>query len=162
MLTPNALVDRLLASQIATRDNIVGCTDDDIRQLECATQCQLPGAYLRFLRSIGRGAGCFLRDINIYYPTVLTLNVEARSILDNWEEGRLVLPANAVVFSIRQGEQFMFFIADGNHDDPPIFHYMEDRGEFRKIAESLWDVIEHELELTEQVKQEFPDAPCFQ
>jgi hypothetical protein len=61
--------------------------------------------------------------------------------------------------SMRQGEQFMFFIADGSSEDPPVYYYFEGRGEFKKAANSLWAVVEAEVEMLERLRREYPESP---
>ena len=112
----------------------------------------MPAAYKAFLRVAGRNAGQLMDDIDFLYDKVLGLNTQAISILDNWEEGKLVLPDQAFVFAMRQGEQFMFFVADGSLDDPPIYYYFEGRGEFKRAANSIWEVIKAELEMQERLR----------
>jgi hypothetical protein len=111
------------------------------------------------LRVVGKNAGQLMGDIDFLYEGVLALNARAAAILDNWEEGKLVLPTKAFVFSMRHGEQFMFSIADGRSDDPPVYHYFEGWGQFKKAANSLWEVVEAELEMQERLRQEYPDSP---
>ena len=52
----------------------------------------------------------------------------------------------------------MFFIADGKNDSPPIWYYMEEAGEFRKIDDSLWGIFESELRLSEDFRRNYPDS----
>jgi hypothetical protein len=35
------------------------------------------------------------------------------------------LPANAFVFFMHQGYQFMYILCDGASEDPPVYHYLE-------------------------------------
>jgi hypothetical protein len=156
MLNATRLVERLIASGIAKPGQIAGCSDSDITRIEGTSGVQLPAAYKAFLRVVGKNAGQLMGDIDFLYEGVLALNARAAAILDNWEEGKLVLPAKAFVFSMRQGEQFMFFIADGRSDDPPVYYYFEGWGQFKKAANSLWEVIEAELEMQERLRQEPP------
>jgi hypothetical protein len=47
------------------------------------------------------------------------------------EDGQPLLPKNAFVFLMHQGYHFMYFIADGQSDDPPVYYYLE--GELRMV-----------------------------
>ncbi|HLN26949.1 MAG TPA: SMI1/KNR4 family protein [Gemmataceae bacterium] len=144
MLTAEKLVERLLAACIAKQEQILPCTEDDLRDVARHAPGPLPVAYLDFLYAVGRGAGWFLQDVDIYYPKMLNLNEQARDILDNWEKGRLELPADGFVFSMRNGEQFMFFRANEQSDNPDVYHYFEGRGRFRQVG-PFWSFLESEL-----------------
>jgi hypothetical protein len=151
MLTAQQLVDRLITAEIAAPDEIVGCTEEDLRAVALISPGPLPSGYLSFLRALGRGAGRFLGGQDVFYPRLLDLTDRAKDILDNWEEGRLPLPAQAFVCSMRYGDQFLFFYADGQSDNPQLHHYYIERGFFRP-ATSFWNWIEEELRLAEQVR----------
>lgn len=97
-----------------------------------------------------------MRDVDIFYDSIADLNVEAADILNDWEDGQLLLPDRAFVFSMRQGEQFMFFCVDGD-DNPPIDFYYEGRGSFQRIASSIWAVVESELQLAEKLRESEAD-----
>lgn len=156
MLTPFHLKKRLVEAGLATRNQIRGCTSDDVALLERQAGGRLPQAYRDFLVAVGRGAGDFLRDVDIFYDSIADLNVEAADILNDWEDGQLLLPDRAFVFSMRQGEQFMFFCVDGD-DNPPIDFYYEGRGSFQRIASSIWAVVESELQLAEKLRESEAD-----
>jgi hypothetical protein len=161
MLTPKALVERLIASGIARFNQISGCTEIEIKDLQGRTGLKLPSAYVDFLSSVGHGAGGFLQDLDVYWPKMFELNAEAKEILENWEEGKLLLPDQAFVFSMRYGEQFLFFIADRKSENPPVHHYYEGHGHFTRVAASFWDAIECELRMSEDVRRKYPDSPFF-
>src|SRR6266852_5992648 len=107
MLTGDKLVERLLAAGIATPGEIIGCTDQDLREITQHAPGPLPFAYLDFLYAIGRGVRHFLPEQDVYYPHMLRLTEEAKPILDNWEKGQLLLPADAFVCTMRYGDQFL-------------------------------------------------------
>lgn len=153
------LVQRLIDCGIAKLREISGCTEPEIRVVQDTTQLPLPKAYIDFLSTVGRGAGGFLRDVDIFYPKNLSLNSIAKDLLDDWEEGKLLLPNGAFVFSMRNGEQFLFFIADGKSDNPAVYHYMENTGHFKQIAMTFWDAIESELRISENFYQNSPYSP---
>jgi hypothetical protein len=161
VLDARTLRQRLLALGVADPNTIVGCTESDIQGLEAIANLQLPPAYTAFLKVAGRSAGRFMPDVDIYFDKIAKLNSTATDILEDWEEGKLHLPTKAFVFAMRYGEQFMFFVADGKLDDPPIYHYFEGHGNFEKIGDSVWDVIEGELDILENFKKNHPDAPFW-
>ena len=109
MLNPESLYERLIASGIATPNSICGCSATEIRLIEKQLGLPLPCTYVNFLRVVGKQAGSFMRDIDIFYPRMLQLRQKAEEILENWEEGKLSLPTDALVFAMRMGEQFRHF-----------------------------------------------------
>jgi hypothetical protein len=102
-----------------------------------------------------------MSDIDFHVETIVKSNSWAIEILEDCEKGKLKLPPNSFVFSMRLGEQFMFFNADGQFENPPIYFYYERRGKFEKIANSLWEVIERELALQEGIRKEHPEIPLW-
>lgn len=137
-------VVRLTSSGIATPLGIIGCTEAEVIHVEDTAGLILPGEYKRFLRSMGRKAGKLLNDVYIYYDQMIGLTDIARQIVVACEGDKLCLPQDAFVFTMRGGEQFFFFIADGSNDDPEVFSYYEGHGRFTKTDESIWDFLEAE------------------
>lgn len=161
MLNASSLRERLVAVRIATAASICGCSDAEVRNIESTLKLRLPRAYSALLRVVGKRAGAFMRDIDFHYPKVLDLRQAAIELLDNWEEGRLQLPSDAFVFAMRYGEQFMFFRTDNFDEDPAIWFYMESHDTFQRIAESIWEVIESELQLSESFRRNYPNSPLI-
>lgn len=161
LLDAVSLRNRLLASQIATANNISGCTEAEIDRIRVSLRLTLPKAYLDFLRVAGKRAGAFLRDVDIFYPKMLDLRQAAEDILNNWEEGGLQLPAKALVFAMRRGDQFMYFVSDENSDDPPIWHYVIGSGGFKQIDSSIWNLLESEMRMSEDFRRRYPNSPLI-
>ncbi|HAW30858.1 MAG TPA: hypothetical protein DCY03_22515 [Planctomycetaceae bacterium] len=161
MLDSESLIQRLIASKAAEPHQIQGCSESEIKRVCEASRLSLPESYLEFLRAIGKGAGRFMCEVDQYFDVMLNLNAEAEETLENFEEGKLSLPEKAYVFSMRFGEQFLFFIADGINDNPPIFYYYEGNGEFTDLKKSFWEVIETELIEWEDYFRNYGDDPNF-
>src|SRR5437868_1425998 len=109
MLNHTQLVTRLLDSRLALPEEIVPCTDTEIREIEGAVGVRLPASYKEFLRVAGKRAGCLFAgtDVGLFFPGVIGLTKIARQTLNEWEGDALNLPKNAFVFADRYGEQFM-------------------------------------------------------
>jgi hypothetical protein len=163
MLNSDQLVTRLLSSGLARPEEIVPCSDKEIHHIEKTVRVSLPAAYKEFLRVAGKKAGCLFADVDVgvFFPGVLDLTESCARILSEWEGDSLRLPENAFVFANRYGEQFMFFVCDQMSEDPPVFFYHEDRHYFDKISESVWQVIETELNKWEAFRRDFPDSPYW-
>lgn len=161
MLNSDNLIKRLIKSKAATREQIQGCSEQEIHHVCEVSRLTLPEAYLDFLRSVGKGAGRFMCEVDQYYDSMLELNYKAAQFLDIYEEGGLLLPENAYVFSMRYGEQFLFFNADGTSDNPPVFYYYEEDGQFTDLKKTFWEVIECELMEWEDYFRNHGDDPHF-
>lgn len=161
MFNSKILVERLLAAGIAKPGQINPCTSEDLHDIARHCPGTLPGAYLDFLSAVGRGAGEFMYDVDIYYPKMIGLNDEASSLLESYESGRLALPSDAFVFSDRYGEQFVFFHADGQNDNPRLYFYYEGDGKFRDVG-LFWDFIEGELRASEEFRKNYPNSVFLQ
>jgi ankyrin repeat protein len=116
-----------------------GCTATEIQRLEEHFQVRLPASYREFLGRMGKGAGSFMASDRwrFQFDDLFEL---ARS--DDYAE-YCDLPANYFVFAERNGCAWVFFIADGTSEDPPV--YLFDDGEdrsYKQIARSIWEFIE--------------------
>jgi hypothetical protein len=123
---PEDRIERLVASIIdgvnCTADQIVGLTEDEIREVELSQPSRLAPPYRRFLELAGAGAGDFLRGSDLFYPVLLELGPWARGTLK--ENGvKLTLSNTDRVFYMHQGYQFDFLRGDG--DDPEVWSYCE-------------------------------------
>lgn len=131
----------LIARGIATPETLVGCTEEEITELERAKGLELPETYKQFLRIAGVKAGEFMADIDAFYPAIRELTTGIREDL----EGIVELPPQAFVFAQRLGEWLTFFIADGT-DDPIIYGWSEaDETQTKAFYTGFWDFIADEL-----------------
>lgn len=156
-MNSTVLRHRLLTSGLADPASIHGCSPGDLHQIEVVAQRPLPSSYADFMTNFGRGAGRFLRDVDIFYPKVLTLKPVAIEILQDYEELHLSLPPSAFVFAVRNREQFMCF--SDITVDPPVHFYMSGDPAISTVAETFWEFIECELEQCERSYEQVKDTP---
>ena len=123
----------LCAKGIASKDTIRGCSEQEIQEVCEDARQVLPHGYIYFLERIGNGAGMFFRGTDLFYPSMLGTTEIGREIVREDENG-LELASNAFVFSMHQGYSFMFFYADES-DDPAVWYYLEQSGQFKKKNE---------------------------
>jgi hypothetical protein len=95
-----------------------------IEGLERHLGVSLPAAYRAYLPIAGQEAPPSLIGSDCHGSYLFQLR--------EWADGLLAecgkpfeLPAGAVVFSMHQGYQFLYFVADGITDDPAEFYYFE-------------------------------------
>jgi hypothetical protein len=148
MLTAIQLRERLITSNLTTPDNIVGCSDDEISELERATGGRLPRSYREFLKVAGKRAGPLLSDTTAFYPKIIGLTQRTR---DHFS-GFLELPPNAFVFANHMGEAFLYFEMDGN-EDPPAYGWDERYKQPQRMYDSIWGYFEDELKDLERLAE---------
>lgn len=127
--------DILVQQGVATEFTICGCSAKEIEDVESDVGQTLSLAYREFLAKMGCGAGNFFVGTDFLYPSVLG-NTEAAHELVAEDKASLVLTEKAIAFAMHQGYQFMFIRADEG-EDPPVYYYMEQSGEFVKKAEKF-------------------------
>lgn len=130
-----ALVEALIAAGVCERDEIEGCSDAEVAEIEASFGSSLPASYREFLFAAGQGAGRFMLGSDLFYPRILeTTSWGADLLVESGES--FSLPPDAFVFSMHQGYQFMFFRATEG-DDPPVYYYFEGKGTPQCISNSL-------------------------
>lgn len=147
-----SLKNNILHQALGNPEWIKGCSESEILLLENKYDVILPLSYKVFLRNFGHGlGGGIMKEIDILYDKIFNLtNVIRNEVLV--DEGDPVLPNKAFVFAGRYNEQFMFFNADGLEEEPSIFYYMIDDEKFRKIGDSIFDILESEIEESLSIK----------
>jgi len=148
MLTPEELKERIILAGLCEPHKLRGCSEKDLGRIERHIGHELPGEYKRLLCAIGRYAGEFNSDVDMFYPKLVTLTERIRIQINEWIE----LPANAFIFASRYGEQVLFFHLEAGNDDPPVYRWHDESPKrFRKIFKSIWGYIEEELKGHEYV-----------
>lgn len=140
------LKEKIIKQAVGYSDLIKGCSESEILKLEQKYNIVLPPSYKIFLKFFGHGlGGRVMNDCDILYGDIFSLTDTIRNEV-LIEEGDPVLPDKAFVFSGRYNEQFMFFDASGLKREPDVMYYMIDEDNFSKIGESVFDIIESEVE----------------
>jgi ankyrin repeat protein len=147
-LTPDELIERLVALPDFSRYDFEPCSEGEIAILEQRFNVVLPESYKKFLRLMGKGAGSFLISDHweAFYHELFEI---ARR--DDYARRCADLPDDYFVFASRLGGIYFFFIADGtNTDDPPVYSFGDGReGTFRKSYDSFWGFIEEMVDYYE-------------
>ena len=151
------LRQRLIDTGLADSESIRGCSLDEVSQIEQAAQRSLPASYADFMSQFGKRAGRFLRDVDIFFPEVLSLHSVALDILKDNEDDELLLPQCTLVFAVRNKEQFLCFFGDG--DNPSVKYYMSGDPGFSTVAQTFWDFIADELCLCEENYRKIKNTP---
>jgi hypothetical protein len=152
-----AIYQRLLDSGLATPTSIQGCSKGELLQIEHFARRALPLPYRDFMLHFGKGAGRFLRDVEVFFPDVLRLKPIAVEILQDREDLTLVLPATAFVFAMRNREQFVFFTNEG--DDPPVQFYVSGGSAISTAGRTFGEFIAGEIDCYEQSYRQIKNSP---
>lgn len=142
MLTSDELRKRLIQSELCKPNELRGCSEKQLQRIEHRLGHLLPQEYKKLMRVIGRGAGIFMSDLDVFYPGVVTLTKRIRQLLAETIE----LPKDAYVVASRYGEQVLFIDLGSKSKDPPVYKWhVEQPRRYRKVFSSIWDFIEEEL-----------------
>ena len=130
---------RLLIEKCYTRpEHFKGCTQEEIEAvMEAQGVERLPGVFRRYLELMGHaGMNTIYTGSRWRYSSMKSLK---RWVIENMEDfdPSMTLPKDAFVFFEHGGYEFRFFLTDNDNDDPPVFKYIESRGEPQQIADSL-------------------------
>ncbi|WP_342801244.1 hypothetical protein [Nocardia sp. No.11] len=132
----------LLASGVASEDEIMGCSASEIEDVSSsAGSFRLPGQYLAFLQVMGRRAGKLFEGTDIFYPRSLEAREAAIDVASG--DGESLSLENRFFFGHHQGCKVYLF----EPDSPAVFTYQEGHPEVRMLAESLLAFLQHALEV---------------
>lgn len=90
----------LIKNELATSEELQGCSEKEIEQLEEHIGAKLPQTYREFLTLMGHDAGIFWRGTDYLYKSVFNLTEYVRETM---MDGSFKLPNDAFVFSSHQG-----------------------------------------------------------
>ncbi|MFC3994828.1 hypothetical protein ACFOVU_02815 [Nocardiopsis sediminis] len=101
--------DKLISTSVGS-DSIEGCTEEELADIIAMNSTfSPPGAYVAFMRCMGKKAGRLLRGTDVFYP----------GCLDAFEVGVEVFPGGQIreifLFGHHQGYQFYYFKPNDQH-----------------------------------------------
>jgi hypothetical protein len=134
----------------------VGCTTQEVHELEQKIDLPLPAACREFLLWMGCGAASFMRGSAFYYGALPLQDAPAELLRENCFP--LALPEDAFVFFMHQGYAF-YFMRTKEGDDPPVYRYLEgvDVSQFALTHEgfSRWladELVQHAFYLSKGIR----------
>ena len=135
------LIKKLVDLDIAKPDDILGCTLEDIIEIQQYQEIiALPNLYKEFLIKMGKGAGNFLVHLKCFYPELLYLKRDMKADLLQPQLTEFKLPDDAFIYMTNQGYEFFYFHTNNDDNDPAVFHYTEGDGSSREIKPiKQWD-----------------------
>lgn len=128
------------------KDELSGCDDNQIKDIEDKYQIKLPESYNYILKKkIGNNAGGLIdtKEFNFYFKDVLRMAEEViseREEIDAEEDGDplVVLPGKKKIILGRYEEQFHFIVANGT-EDSEVYYYNFDKDSYEKDFDSVWE-----------------------
>jgi SMI1 / KNR4 family (SUKH-1) len=117
---------------IAKRLGALGCSQEQIDEVQRDQGLRLPRSYEAFLRFLGRDAFRSVQNFvgsDVGYPDALGMRAAAIDILDRYEDWKpdvevFRLPDDAVIILMHQGYIFLF-VRSSLGDDPPVELWQE-------------------------------------
>src|SRR2546427_2551198 len=77
MLNKEAIISCLIDKKICTKEEMEGCSLENVEMLEKNASLSLPLQYREFLLGIGRGAGILFQGTDIFFPSIIGLKTDA-------------------------------------------------------------------------------------
>ncbi len=144
------LIERLLLTGVATRNQFSPCNEAEIIILEQSHGVKLPEEYKKFLRVMGKGAGSFLISDHWYAFMESFDDYLGKHFFEceDKEDEPIKHPENFFVFASRMGDYNLGFFADGLTNDPEIYE-IDDDGNIKKFYDSFWGFIQEMVEYYE-------------
>ena len=113
----------LVQSGLVAPEEVVGCSEEELRDIIAKAGGFLPSTYVDFLSVMGKSCGKFLQGTDTFFRHIPKLQSFADELLAE-NESSFVLPDGAFVFYVHQGYEFGYFLLDGV-DDPKVFQFVE-------------------------------------
>lgn len=154
-LEPRKIKGALVKAGVADKGTIIGCSTEEIRTVQKELGVKLPRSYREFLRVMGKSAGTFLDDLRWKHADLPQIRLLAEIHLQETYglcEAQLKLKKTHFVFSLRQGDFFLYFETNvGN--DPPVLNSESGNTYFPSFSSWLLAVVEEEVSWQQHKKR---------
>ncbi len=145
MLNKEAIISCLIDKKICTKEEMEGCSLENVEMREKNASLSLPLQYREFLLGIGRGAGILFQGTDIFFPSIIGLKTDAVNLLKENGEN-FTLSSVDFVFSMHQGYEFCYFNTSEG-DDPPVYQYIEGSGSPMIVWKSFSDFLMDSIDI---------------
>lgn len=116
-------IKMLLKKKKLVNAPLIGCTEEEISQLENRIGFELPGMYREFLLAVGHESGRLFQGTVVHYPNLIEIQEWAKELLEE-HNNPMSLPDTSFVFSMHQGYEIRFFDVSMG-ENPPVFLWYE-------------------------------------
>jgi hypothetical protein len=132
----------------------VGYPEPEIAAAETRLGVRFPAVFREYLLEMGKSPGDLFRGSNLAgLADFEQFRADALALLAETDPA-LTLPPEAVVFLFHQGYTFVYLLAVGGFDGPPM-QWTETEREPRQVARTFADMVDAELGLMESNNQAF-------
>jgi hypothetical protein len=112
----------MIREKIVGSEEFVGCTDDEIADIERFAGGKLPASFRAFLQVMGKEGNWYTATVQYVWTQLKTNRKWADEIIKE-NESDYQVPPNAFVFSCLNGYFSFFMLNEG--DDPPVYYFGE-------------------------------------
>jgi hypothetical protein len=128
--------------------NFCGYTEPEVAAAEARLGVRFPAVFREYLREMAQSPGDLFRGSHLAGITEFEqFRADAVALLAETDPA-LTLPPEAVVFLSHQGYTFVYLLAAGGFDGPPM-QWTETEREPRQVAAGFADMVDAELRLME-------------
>ena len=131
--SPSELAQMLIEAGFAKTGPFVGCSIEDLSELEKRFSVTLPRAYKEFMIVMGQESGNFLLDGSWHYPLEWNQSTAEGMLQEN--DSDFVLEKDTFVFMAR--DNFFIFFYTNAGDDPPVYIFEDGAKQPRKFFGSF-------------------------
>ncbi len=141
-MTPQEFLNSLIELKIINKNNVVGCTEQEVKDLEEYIGSKLPRVFKDYLLVMGQNAGDYSRGTTFLYKDLFTITELAKKIM--LLEQNVELPKDAFVIFSHQGCIFGYFrLSDGNN--PPVYTCSVSGNKPLRYSESFTEYLDKSL-----------------
>jgi hypothetical protein len=155
------LIKEMIEKSVIDENELIGCSEDEIKNIEVKYNVKLPNSYKDFLKKMGKNSSKLVdrNEYAIEYDFVVKMTEERRQETNKYKlerelelktlpdskrliaeaEDILELPQNALLILCRLPSYDFYLIEANGGDDSQVFYY--DGEEITKEFDSFWDVL---------------------
>jgi hypothetical protein len=131
-----------------------GYSEEEVAAAEARLGVRLPAVFRTYLREIAKSPGDLFRGSHLAGISEFEqFRADALELLAETDPA-LTLPPEAVVFLSHQGYTFVYLLAVGGFDGPPM-QWTETERQPRQVAATFADMVDAELQLMESNNRGF-------
>ncbi len=136
---------KIINQGIAETEDVVGCTRQEIENIEETCGVTLPSSYRSFLRHLGRSSGSFLQGHTCHYPRLRKLQDRAKRAFQR-EGVESEFENSYFAFLGSQSVVFYYFDTEGGRSDPPVYVLAEGRESPERYFDSYSEWLHSQIE----------------
>lgn len=110
---------------LTNNSNVIGCSEEQLVQLEIFYNIKLPEFYRLYLSFFGIKSGSLLLGTEAFYESLIGDDNITSAFIELLNENNKVAPEFLFAIELHQGYSGAFFISFPYNDDPVIYSYTE-------------------------------------